>query len=107
MKLAALEALKAQIAELEWLLERAEYDPKTWKARISTYREEGQLMLSLRLSPRTNRHVDLTCSDPHPGFETPFVGTHHFYIEGNHHYDRFAVSTMKRALAAGDDEDSE
>lgn len=107
MKLAELEALKAQIAELEWLLDRAEYDPKTWSAKIVAEQDEGKLRLSLRLTPRSNRHVDLCCSSTAPQLQESFAGTHHYFINGNHWYDRFAVSTMKSALAERDDEDSE
>lgn len=108
MKIPVLDALKAQIAELEWLLEQSEFDPKTWKVKLSAYRDEGALMLSLRLSPKSNLHVDVSCSEPHPGRDKPFVGKHHFYIEGNHYYDRFAQSSLKYHFAGRDeDEDVE
>lgn len=95
----ALQRLRAQLDELEWLLEKSGFDPEAWDAELEAEDDEGDLLLSLALTPKSNREpITLSCSGTNPSSEDSIGRRHRYYIQGNHHYDRFAVSSLKHEL---------
>lgn len=102
--LPGLERLKRQIESLEWLLGESGFSPKEWDVRVVATRDEGQLALNLEMA-RKNRTITVG-ADRDPAREF-FAGERHFWIDGNHWYDRFAVGTLRESLAPAREREDE
>lgn len=101
--LPGFERLKRQIENLEWLLAESGFDARRWKHRIAFWRDDGKIALELQLS-RDGRKIRLSSTSDPELSASHGIGERHFWIEGNHHYDEFAVGTLTELLAPSEKE---
>jgi hypothetical protein len=98
-----LERLRRQLDDLDWILARAGYDGKKWKAKVQSAVEEGKLRLDLALKRAGGRRVMLSpVCDPDWSKSTG-IGERHFWIEGNHWYDNHALGVLHDELGEKDE----
>lgn len=98
-----LERLRRQLGDLDWILARAGYVGKKWKAKVQAGAEEGKLRLDLTLKRAGGRSVMLSpVCDPDWSKSTG-IGERHFWIEGNHWYDEHALGVLRDELGEKSD----
>lgn len=106
LRVPALERLKEQIEQLEWLLSESGYDPAGWEAVATSDEDVDGIVLGLSLTPKGLRAIRLS-SVPDPKID--WLGRdRHFWIDGNHWYDEHAAGTLRELfIEQPEDEDED
>ena len=97
MILPCLDRLLRQLGDLEWLLREAGLDPERFQSRLSIREEQGHVAIAVVLLRRGRKIRIGPFHDPEFSAEQG-IGQRHFWIDGNHWYDEFAVGILKDFL---------
>lgn len=96
-----LQGLRRQLSELEWLLEASRLDPKRWRARVTAQVVDGSVTLGVVLTKRTNAVVRVQAES------RPVDADRHFWVNGNHWYEKHAVGVLADLLTAEVEDEGE
>ena len=99
VSLPGLSMIVRQIEDIEWILRESGHDPRRWKSKVTTYLDERRVVVQVVLRHHLQRRtIELSATRDPDWSRAQGIGERHFWIDGNHWYDDFAVKTLRGRL---------